>query len=448
MIGSAPAGGIDPQARSLVVRPPLGAAQRGHLAVSLAAPLVRIAARGTVYVDGVALERAGGIALDISTAGAVDIDGLQIRDAALGGIRIRGASAVRVERCNIRRVGGDGILAQSSRSAVIRSNVLKDIATGPMPRPALAAINATQAAGAWISGNAVASAGYIGIRFRDGATVEGNLVESACVTMSDCGAIYSWRAEPSDLPLPSLVAGNAIVSARGNHEIKPGWRKDVAGIYLDDHVANVRVQGNLVIGARQGIYLHNAAGSTLEGNVVLCSDEASLAVTVDSNNYPPEQDLQNVIRGNGFLFHLGEEAVLMIHRTRNKVFRSFADNIVTGKQDLPPVYQLLNEGSPQDPRYRRSRVPVAALAAEAESNGTERPPAGFSAKAGEMSWRVERVETGVRVTEGRGRFSALLSADPGGDPGPVVKRTCRLFGGPRPGEPGTAWRINLCHEAG
>lgn len=446
MIGGAPAWGIDRKSRSLVVRLPQGAVQGGPLAVSLAGPLVRIAAGGTVYVDGLALERAGGIALDISTAGPVEVDAVSIRNAALGGIRIQGASTVRVEQCDIRGAGGDGIMAQSSRSAVIRANVLRDIATGPVPRPTRAAINALSAAGAWISGNVVSGAGYIGIRFRDGATVEGNIVENACTTMSDCGAIYSWRDEPSDRQPPSLVAGNTIVSVKGNQEIKPGWRRDVAGIYLDDHVANVQVQGNVIVGARHGIYLHNVADSTLEGNVVLFSDDASLYVTVDSAKYPPQRQLQNVIRANGLLFDLGEEAILMIHRTHNKVLRSFADNIVTGNPDPPPVHQFHNEGTPQNPRYRRLRVPLAALAAEGESNATERSPAGLPSKGGVTSWRVERTAAGVRVTEGSGRVVVLQSADPGGDAGLAAGGMCRLFGGPKPGEPGAAWRITLCHH--
>jgi len=110
------------------------------------------------------------------------------------------------------------------------------------------------------------------------------------------------------------------------------------------------------------------------------------------------------------------------------------------------VHQFHNEGTPQNPRYRRLRVPLAALAAEGESNATERSPAGLPSKGGVTSWRVERTAAGVRVTEGSGRVVVLQSADPGGDAGPAAGGMCRLFGGTKPGEPGAAWRITLCHH--
>jgi parallel beta-helix repeat protein len=427
------------------VRPPAGAVQGGQLAVSAATPLVRIAAAGPVAIDGILLDRAGGIALDISTPGAVEIDSIAVRRAALGGIRIKGASTVRVERSEIRSVGGDGISVESSRSAIIRANVLRDIATGPVPRPALGAINASLAAGAWITGNTVSGAGYIGIRFRDGASIEGNIVENACLTLADCGAIYSWRNDPSDQQLPSLVAGNAIVSAKGNQEIKPGWRSSVAGIYLDDHVANVQVRGNVAVGARQGIFLHNAADSTLEGNVVLFSDDVSLMVSVDSGKYPPGKSLDNALRGNGFLFSRGEGAILMIHTTPNGPLRAFAGNVVTGSQDPLPVVQYWNEATPGNPRYRYARLPVSALAAKGETNLTEPLPASLAFQDGAPSWRVDRSDRGITVTEIGGRLVVLQGGAEVQSPEVIPGKPCRVFRGGDAPEAGPAWPVLLCH---
>jgi parallel beta-helix repeat protein len=446
MIGSAPAWGVDRKSRTLVVRPPAGAAQGGQLAVSAAAPLVRIAAAGAVAVDGVVLDRAGGIALDIATPGAVDIDGVVVRRAALGGIRIKGASTVRVERSEIRSVGGDGISVESNRTAIIRSNVLADIASGPMPRPVLAAINAWWAAGAWIANNTIIGSGYIGIRFRDGATIEGNIIENACMTLADCGAIYSWRNDPSDQQLPSLVAGNAIVSAKGDQEIKPGWRSYVAGIYLDDHVANVQVRGNVVVGARQGLYLHNAAASTLQGNVVLFSGDVSLAVAVDSAKYPSGKPLDNALRGNALLFARGEGAVLMIHRTFNRPLRAFADNVVTGTQDPPPVVQYWNESTPGNPRYRHARVPVSALAADGEANVTEPLPAALAPRGTEPTWRVDRNERGITLAETGGRVLVMQGNSVGQNPELPAGKSCLVFRGGDAADSGSIWPVVLCRE--
>lgn len=445
MIGPAPAWGLDRKSRTLVVRPPAGSAQGGQLAVSVAMPLVRISAAGPVAVDGVMLDRAGGIALDISATGAVEIDSVIVRRAALGGIRIKGASTVRVERSEIRSVGGDGISVESNQLAIIRSNVLSDIATGPLPRPTLAAINASWAAGAWIANNTVSGAGYIGIRFRDGASIEGNIIENACLTLADCGAIYSWRNEPSEQPLASLVAGNVIVSAKGNQEIKPGWRSCVAGIYLDDHVANVQVRGNVVVGARQGVFLHNAADSTLEGNVVLFSDDVSLMVSVDSGKYPSGKPLDNALRGNGFLFSRGEAAVLMIHTTLNRPLRAFNGNVVTGSQSPPPVVQYWNEATPGNPRYRHARLPVSALAADGETNATEPLPASLAFRDGAPAWRVDRTDWGITVTESGGRIAVLRDRSVEQGPERVPGKLCRVFRAGDGADAGPALRVVLCH---
>lgn len=399
MVGTDPSWAFDAQLQTLVVRTRDGASRPEGVRVSYREPLVRVAGPGSIRIEGIVIERAGQDALEIRVKGDVKVINVVVRDAARSGIVISGASSAVVSSSVVERVGQDGMVLERSSNVVARANTLRDISVSGNPRPALAAINATSSAGATIENNTISGAGYIGIRFSHGSVVQGNTIERTCVTMADCGAIYTWRGNARDEKVsPSIVSDNTVVGVLGEPTIKPGWRTYAAGIYLDDFTSNVTVSNNVVAEARQGIYLHNAFQNTLEGNTIFASGDVSLAIVIDSDKFTQAQRLENSVENNGFFSPLGEESIRLIRRSPNDPLARFAGNTissVTSKQQRISVYR--NDGTFESPRYSRSDQSAKSLTGDdnevlLESTGAR---GGAAPK-----WRIERSGGGRRLTNG------------------------------------------------
>lgn len=136
------------------------------------------------------------------------------------------------------------------------------------PGPALAAINAHRTDGAVIEQNLVLRTAYHGIRFAGRASIRRNVVIDSCLRLSDCGAIYTWRRNAEDRRPAAEVRQNVIAGVLGDASVKFGVNDWFVGIYIDDYSNNVRVSDNVVVGANQGIYLHNTWNVEVEGNFV------------------------------------------------------------------------------------------------------------------------------------------------------------------------------------
>jgi len=431
MLTEAPGWARDASTEVLSVRTRSGTKE---IRASYREPLVRISGPGSVVVEGLALTRAGEDALSILAKGDVTVSNVVVQDAGRNGIAITGARSTNVSRNTIERVGRDGILVERLSNLVVRGNVLKDISMLDRPRPALAAINATSSTGAAIEDNRITGAGYIGIRFYDGATVRGNTIEGACLTMGDCGAIYTWRGNAkSDMAAPSIVADNTIVDVPGERSVKPGWRTYAAGIYLDDLATNVEVTNNVIVGARQGIYLHNAYENSLQGNAVLGSGDVSLALAMDSEKFAATRRLDNVVENNGFYVPAGESSVLMIRRTPNEPFARFAGNTIVGKnakQRRTAVYR--NKGTFSVPDYALSEGSTKGLTGEENEEVLDSPQASGAASS---KWRIETVGDTRRLSNGVWTVNQRVAASSMGER-TISPGNCKQFRPrPRKGKP-------------
>lgn len=278
MLGGAPAFISDATTRRLSLRAPEGAA----LAQVPAGTLVEISSRGTfgVGVTGLVLEAAGGDALLVHVEGPVRVAGNLVTHAWGNGISVAGAALAEVESNTVADAGLDGLFFAEVRRAVVRGNRITDAGLWAGPRPSLAAINAHRTNSAVIEKNVVDGAAYHGIRFSGDAQVHGNIVARACRLLSDCAGLYTWRRGPDDVRPHSDVSGNVVFDVQGDTSVKLGVNDWFTGIYLDDHSNDVTVTGNVVVGANQGIYLHNAWANDVRGNVV----RAALKTLIDASD--------------------------------------------------------------------------------------------------------------------------------------------------------------------
>ncbi len=154
--------------------------------------------------------------------------------------------------------------------------------------------------GARIINNKVYNSGYNGISFLgDNVLVERNLVDTYCTLKDDGGGIYTYIGESNATSYNRKVRNNIVLNAVGAYAgAEAYWYENfgkAAGIYLDEHVNNVEVTGNVVAnGDWGGIFLHNAHHNLISNNIfynhryqVLVSQYTAMtrANTMTNNQY-------------------------------------------------------------------------------------------------------------------------------------------------------------------
>ncbi|MFM9435793.1 parallel beta-helix repeat protein [Janthinobacterium sp. CG_23.3] len=246
--------------------------------------LLLISGRGSVVVDSVEFDGAGADGLKINIQdGPVKVNNIMSRHSVGNGISVWGAITAEVTNSKIEDTGLDAIFFAESLNATVKKNVILNAGLYQGPNPNLAAINAHRTVSATVTENFIDRAGYIGIRVSGAAKVQGNILQSTCLNLSDCGAIYTWRRNIDDLRPLTEISGNVIKNVDGDISVKR-WLNDwFVGIYLDDYTKNVSVDGNIIINAGQSIYLHNAENNFVKNNYSVASRVYNLIMKNDKN---------------------------------------------------------------------------------------------------------------------------------------------------------------------
>lgn len=124
-----------------------------------------------------------------------------------------------------------------------------------MPRRSKGALVFESARELVIERNQISDAAYLGIRvFRD-ARVTDNIIERACLRLSDCGGIYTFARDRQRLN--TLIDRNRVTDLAG---------RAAYGIYLDDFANGVVVQNNHIENNGGGIELHNGFDNHIVAN--------------------------------------------------------------------------------------------------------------------------------------------------------------------------------------
>lgn len=264
MLGGSPGWAWDASDGRLHVQAQPGAA----LALVVEGPLLEVTGKGSLVVEGLAFDAAGGDAIRSTLDGTVRIAGVDIRRAVGNGLAIAGARSAEVQGTTIEDVGLDAVFFAEVRRVLVRGNLVRNAGLYAGLRPALAAINAHRTDAATVEDNVVERSAYHGIRFAGDALIRRNTVVQSCLLLSDCAALYTWRRNATDVRPHSVVTGNLVLGVAGDTSVKLGVNDWFVGIYLDEFTSDVEVSGNLLAGVNQGIYLHNAWGVEVRGNLV------------------------------------------------------------------------------------------------------------------------------------------------------------------------------------
>ena len=239
----------------LIVWAPDGKSPEGR---SWAAPRARaINASGShdVRIDGVKLFAAT-LGIDGSDAVNLQISDTEIRNSGEDAI-LAGGSGLRVQRVTIINTVQNGLRANDdARDVLVADSRIEGAGMLGMPRRSKGALVFELASGQRILRNRIHDASYIGIRvFRD-AVVADNVIERACLRLSDCGGIYTFARDRQALNV--RIERNQIrnLSQRMAH-----------AIYLDDYANGVIVKGNWLENNPGGMQLHNAFDNVIRDNV-------------------------------------------------------------------------------------------------------------------------------------------------------------------------------------
>lgn len=242
----------------LFLRTPDGTSPEGRVRASPRARVIDASGSSGVQVDGV---RITGATLGID---GTDSRGLRITDTDIdnsGEEAILAGTGTRIERSQLRGSVQNGIRANDDvRDVRITDSRFEDIGMLGMPRRSKGAIVFELARDVLIQRNRVKDAGYIAIRvFRD-AVVTDNVIDRACLRLTDCGGIYTFARDGQ--PLNVSVERNRISGLQGRSSY---------AIYLDDFANGVSVIANQLVDNPGGLQLHNGFDNQIIGNAFVNS---------------------------------------------------------------------------------------------------------------------------------------------------------------------------------
>jgi parallel beta-helix repeat protein len=154
-------------------------------------------------------------------------------------------------------------------------------------------------AGAKVLDNNIDGSAYHGIHFSGtgGSQVIGNTVSGYCLRLADCGGIYTWNGNKTNVNQSSIVEANQVLGSTANTEGATGFGTEVvAGIFLDDFAGGVTIRNNMVYGAPIGVQVHNGWNNTVESNKLWLPTLVALQANMDQND--KDWLVGNVFRNN------------------------------------------------------------------------------------------------------------------------------------------------------
>ncbi len=199
-------------------------------------------------------------------AATLGIDGTGSRDLQVTDTRILnsgeaavliGGRGAQLRRLRINGTVEHGVRANDdAKDVIIADTHIAGAGMLGMPRRSKGAIVFEGASGHKILRNNITDTAYIGIRvFRD-AIVSDNVIDRACLRLSDCGGIYTFARDRQ--PLNTVIERNHIKRLHGRTSY---------AIYLDDFANGVTVRNNWLTENPGGMQLHNGFNNLITKNI-------------------------------------------------------------------------------------------------------------------------------------------------------------------------------------
>lgn len=208
-----------------------------------------------VTIDGVRIFLAQ-VGIDGGNSNDLHILNSEIRNSGQDGI-FAGGKGLLVDNAAIANSVQNGIYGYYGiTDSVVTNSTITGTGTAGMPKRSKGGIVFEEASGQRIANNKVLQSSYIGIRVHRNALVANNLIDGACLVLTDCGGIYTFARDKQALNV--RIEGNTVKNLAQRY---------AHGIYLDDHANGVVVTRNILAGNPGGLQVHNGFGNQIMHNV-------------------------------------------------------------------------------------------------------------------------------------------------------------------------------------
>ena len=276
-----------------------------------------------------------------------------------------GGHSAELRRLRIQGTVQHGVRANDdAREVLITDTHITGAGMLGMPRRSKGAIVFEAASGHKILQNHITESAYIGIRvFRD-ATVTDNVIDRACLRLSDCGGIYTFARDRQ--ALNTVIERNQITRLHGRTSY---------AIYLDDFSNGVIVRSNQLTDNPGGMQLHNGFDNLITKNIFSNSRHEHILLN-ETTGFSSIS--RNRIIGNHFnslngvpsfrlWSHQGSKNVRQFGQFDSNTYRSAASHFAEVEGQGMLTFQKWQASIAPDPHARFS-VPVSfpKLAGERE----------------------------------------------------------------------------------
>ena len=270
--------------------------------------LVFINQRAYITFDGIGFVGANKISVKAYASDYVTIKNCVINFSGLSGIDIGSSASFSkskrcdIDNCIINNSNDVGIINNNIDSITITNNLVKNSGAYPgmgstyliSPITHLQTIGVREGIrsvgdDAVIKNNEVDSSGYSGIYFNgSGVKVIDNYINTYCFIMDDGGGIYSYSDEPKRIWKTRIIQYNIVENGIGAPDgtiLRPGYNRQVDGIYLDAYNSNFKVSRNTVINNNHGLGSGGNHEVIIDGNTFV-NNEFGLGISNSNPEIP------------------------------------------------------------------------------------------------------------------------------------------------------------------
>ncbi len=233
----------------------------------------------------------------VSETSNVTIDGLST-SGGQNSIYLNNTSNSLVKDNSVQNTLSDGIHGYQENNDTLLNNTINNAGyTGTSPKTSSGGIFFSSGLYVIVSGNTITNSGYNGIGFSGSHNlIENNIINESCLTLDDCGGIYTYTASIVSNYTSNTITNNKITDVIGNETGTPNTSTRARGIYLDGFTQYATVTGNTISNADLCVYVrgHN---NTVQHNVFFGARLLGLGID-DLNN--PSGVYDDLIANNIF----------------------------------------------------------------------------------------------------------------------------------------------------
>lgn len=258
------------------------------------------------------------VGIDGSNSTNLRIYNTEVVNSAEDGIFAGGTGLV-IDRVHVKNSVQNGIYGfYGIRNSTVTNSTVTSTGMVGMPKRSKGAIVFEDASGQRITNNKVLNSSYIGIRVHRDAVVSDNLIDGACLILTDCGGIYTFA--------PRKEALNVRIE---RNTIKNLAQRQAYAVYLDDNANGVTVTHNIIMNNPGGLEIHNGFNNLITGNVFSSSGYEHVLM---NETTPSPSIRQNQFIKNTFVSTKGEPAYRLwsvVKQPTVESFGSYNENVYT-----------------------------------------------------------------------------------------------------------------------